>query len=434
MDITFITMHDLSPDATVLYASESIGDVLGYQAEDVVGQSCFRYFHPDETPFAKAVHGRGVHLDRAAMLSYCNLKRTDGTYVRCECVFTVVYTVIVACTSLYRYTDKSQGRAVAAPAIRRAFSSSAHDPRYHMLTHLSSKFTAQPEGNHEPRAALILNRFTRTLAIMYATHTISDILGIQAQDAIGRSFYECISEDCLQDAVDALERAKENDSIAYLRFLWRDPRAARARSGSPGARPDSAPVSNDGAEASSNIDSVDGGVPLPDGTLNDASVSERDSSEEDDPSPRRNSTPQSSVSGNAGADHVIEVEAVVSCTSDGLVVIVRKAHGTSPLSPERGIFASPWSHTPLMPDRPSAGTSPFAPDFMDSIQQVAVFAWSLRSINGEIMAHALPETEEGDEEPDGKGKSKAKTKDPQYPGEGRGGDDMHSNKRRAKGD
>lgn len=101
------------PDARVLYASDSIGDVLGYQPREVVGKSCFEYFHPDETPFAKAVHGRGVHLDRAAMLSYCNLKRTDGVYVRCECVFTVVYSVIVACTSLYRYTEKSQGMASA---------------------------------------------------------------------------------------------------------------------------------------------------------------------------------------------------------------------------------------------------------------------------------------------------------------------------------
>jgi len=305
---------------------------------------------------------------------------------------------------------------------------------------------------------------------MYATHTISDILGIEAQDAIGRSFYECISQDCLQDAVEALERAKENDSIAYLRFLWRDPRNVRARSRSPGAPPGSGPGSNDGGPAGSNIDSVDGGVPLPSGTLDNASVSERGSSEEDDPSPRRrNSTPQSNVSGNAGADNVIEVEAVVSCTSDGLVVIVRRALGTPPASPERGIFASPWSYRPLMPDRPSASNGPFAPDFMDSIRQVAVFAWSLRSINGEIMAHALPgrpdpdaaekvgdfvkpgtshwkrsreweakfedeeEEEEGEGEADGKGKGKAKAKDPQYPGEGKDGDDTHSNKRRAKG-
>jgi hypothetical protein len=97
----------------VLYASDSISDVLGYQPRDVVGKSCFEYFDPEEIPFAKAVHGRGVHLDRAAMLSYCNLKRTDGEYVRCECVFTVVYSVIVACTSLYRHTERSHGESLS---------------------------------------------------------------------------------------------------------------------------------------------------------------------------------------------------------------------------------------------------------------------------------------------------------------------------------
>lgn len=93
----------------MLYASDSIGDVLGYDPRDVVGKSCFEYFEETEISQARKSHGRGVKLDKAAMLAYCNLKRKNGSFVRCECVFTVVYSVIVACTSLYRYTDKSIG-------------------------------------------------------------------------------------------------------------------------------------------------------------------------------------------------------------------------------------------------------------------------------------------------------------------------------------
>src|SRR5437762_3926803 len=94
-----------------------------------------------------------------------------------------------------------------------------------MLSHLSAKFKQIPESmSHEPRAALILNRFTRTLTIMYATKAIFDILGISDEEAKGRSFYECIQENCLGEAVRCLESAKANDSIAYLRFWFRDPR------------------------------------------------------------------------------------------------------------------------------------------------------------------------------------------------------------------
>ena len=68
---TFLTMHDLSPHATVLYASDSIDDVLGYEPEEVVGKSCFDYFHPEELPFARDKHGESIKFDNAAVLSYC---------------------------------------------------------------------------------------------------------------------------------------------------------------------------------------------------------------------------------------------------------------------------------------------------------------------------------------------------------------------------
>ena len=107
--------------------------------------------------------------------------------------------------------------------MRKLFSSSPQDPRYHMLSHLSSKFTLGPEQQtHEPRAALFLNRFTRTLTVMYATSGVEEILGIPSDEMIGRSFYFCIAQDCLQDAVKCLESAKGNDSIAYLRFFFLD--------------------------------------------------------------------------------------------------------------------------------------------------------------------------------------------------------------------
>jgi PAS domain S-box-containing protein len=64
-------MHDLSPQATILFASDSIEDVLGYQPEEVIGHSCFSYFHPKELPFARDKHDESIKFDNAAVLSYC---------------------------------------------------------------------------------------------------------------------------------------------------------------------------------------------------------------------------------------------------------------------------------------------------------------------------------------------------------------------------
>ncbi|OCL06179.1 hypothetical protein AOQ84DRAFT_248342, partial [Glonium stellatum] len=225
METTFITIHDLTHDARILYCSDSIVDILGHTPDEVVNRSCWEFFHPDEIPLARQLHSRGVKLDKAAVLAYCRIKNRQGQWIGCECCFSVVYDVMVCCTSVYRRGASSQKRAVEAPMVRRLFSSSPKDPRYHMLSHLSSKFTLGPaEQTHEPRAALFLNRFTRTLTVMYATNGIEQIIGIAGEAMKGRSFYYCIQENCLEDAVRCLETAKGNDSIAYLRFFFRDPR------------------------------------------------------------------------------------------------------------------------------------------------------------------------------------------------------------------
>ncbi|KAJ5666877.1 hypothetical protein N7462_011286 [Penicillium macrosclerotiorum] len=303
MDTTFITIHDLSHDASIRYASDSIKVVLGYQPHEVLNRSCWDYFHPQELHFARSVHGRGVRLDKAAVLNYCSIRHKNGSWIGCECVFTVVYDVLIASTTVYGRGRGSQKRAVDAPIVRQLFDSSPNDPRYHMLTFISEKFSrrlAQPL--HEPRAALFVNRFTRTATIMYATNGVTEILGLSPQQLISQSFFYCIQDRCLRDAVRCLESAKANDSIAYLRFWFRNP------------------LQGDGA----GVDGYDG---------------------------------SSSAEPFGSTAFPLELEAVVSCTSDGLVIILRHARPPIPnsnLPPKpvpiysNGLFAAPWALQPVL--------------------------------------------------------------------------------------
>jgi PAS domain S-box-containing protein len=104
------TRADLSCDASILYASDSIQVVLGYKPPEVLNRSAWEYFHPQELQFARSVHGRGVRLDKAAVLNYCSIRHKNGSWVGCECVFTVVYDVLIASTTVYGRGRGSQSK------------------------------------------------------------------------------------------------------------------------------------------------------------------------------------------------------------------------------------------------------------------------------------------------------------------------------------
>lgn len=323
--------------------------------------------------------------------------------------------------------------------MRKLFASSPKDPRYHMLSHLSSKFDCGPEEQtHEPRAALFLNRFTRTLTVMYATSGIEQIIGIPGEAMKGRSFYYCIAPNCLEDAVRCLESAKGNDSIAYMRFFFRDPRQDDPAEATPSESEDDIMTDATGSEDESEYGADNSGP----STSEDASSRQRSHqsnshghSEEPHMQSRTSSgdstnhtdthnaifggRARSSVSSvmssprSEDRDEPIELEAVISCTSDGLVVCLRRARpmlpGTMPVAQPaqqyNGIYAAPWAAQPVfhpappqMPQYPLGANHPtmlhtvqssqLQSTFMQSIRDVAVFAWALTGINGSLVDYA----------------------------------------------
>lgn len=302
-----------------------------------------------------------------------------------------------------------------------------------MLEHLSPKFK-MPPMEREPRAALILNRFTRNLTVMFATNAVSSIFGLRPDQIKNKSFYRCIQENCLPEALKCLESAKANDSIAYLRFWFRDPRDEEDFDGEEDYEDD---AMHNGSESS---DSEGGGADIScrmDIDSDDAShrikreetspkqgLRERFSPSIDSPTipvmvrttNTTSSIPEIHRQRRQQPLPSIELEAVVSCTSDGLVVVLRKARppipaAHPPLLPpdfENGLFAAPWGQQPIQPYVPpdmlymfrppllpeymplrenvKAAGGPPLDQLMRSIRDVAVFAWALVGINGNLAA------------------------------------------------
>lgn len=113
-------------------------------------------------------------------------------------------------------------RAVRATQISHIFSGYSEDPQYHI-----SKLPSWTVHIHSivdnPRAALILDRFTRSLTILSATNKAGQILESQLEHLKDKSFYNYIHDESLAHAEECLEKVKCDDSIVYFEFLLRNP-------------------------------------------------------------------------------------------------------------------------------------------------------------------------------------------------------------------
>ncbi|CAK7269223.1 hypothetical protein SEPCBS119000_003460, partial [Sporothrix epigloea] len=243
----------------------------------------------------------------------------------------------------------------------------------------------------------------------------------------------------LAEAIECLESAKANDSIAYLRFFFQDPRED--------GNFETAAANNNNRNSNTAVGRAGGNTTrkeksrgrsyrdAPNSTLFDTerTGSHKMNDDKDDMQDCMPGVPVPSQGPNSASSSrlpSIELEAVVSCTSDGLVVILRKAR--PPIPPahppltafdyRNGLFAAPWGEQPIRPLLPNeslyAFQSPLLPQYMprrdnvkdaggppldilmNSIRDVAVFAWGvslheMASINRKDYGPA-PQIEDGD--------------------------------------
>lgn len=108
-------LSDLTENATILYSSDSVIDILGYTPDDIVNRSAWEFFSLEELPYARDFHRKRIESDKAAVLAYCRIKNNLGEWVGCECCFTIVYDVMVVCTSIYKRSLGSE-RESACPS------------------------------------------------------------------------------------------------------------------------------------------------------------------------------------------------------------------------------------------------------------------------------------------------------------------------------
>ncbi|PVH92566.1 hypothetical protein DM02DRAFT_271385 [Periconia macrospinosa] len=73
------------------------------------------------------------------------------------------------------------------------------------------------------RAAFFLNRFTRSLTIMYATASTEQTINLSNNEVTGRSFYNYIAQAFLHTVSHYLKSTKSYNSVVYMRFFFCTP-------------------------------------------------------------------------------------------------------------------------------------------------------------------------------------------------------------------
>jgi PAS domain S-box-containing protein len=226
MDINFISFHDVTEEATILYSSDSVTDVLGYNPEDVIGRSAFDFLHPDEIDTINRIYIARVQAQE--VLTYCRYKHANGNYVDVEAIFHYCYDVVIVATSIRRpETERHHARAQSALTLHvikpdgSLELTQGSENQQRIMNLQQERFNwDQSTRSPEPRFAVILNRFTRAFSILFVSRAANQMVGIQSDDALGESFFAFVDTQDQPRLREDLEIAKSTDEFVHICFNW----------------------------------------------------------------------------------------------------------------------------------------------------------------------------------------------------------------------
>ncbi|KAI7884969.1 uncharacterized protein EV154DRAFT_427773 [Mucor mucedo] len=95
MEISCIIIYDNTASASVLYASEGVTEILGYTPEELRGFHGYKLTHPDERAALGVIHNANVMEERMSSVTAYRALRKDGSYVELDVVVHYCYDTLV---------------------------------------------------------------------------------------------------------------------------------------------------------------------------------------------------------------------------------------------------------------------------------------------------------------------------------------------------
>ncbi|KAK3831193.1 MAG: hypothetical protein JOS17DRAFT_134116 [Linnemannia elongata] len=222
----FISFHDLSPDGTFIWTSPSVTAILGYEPEEIEGVPAYDVMHKDDIAYCRITHQENVLNDMVGTQIVVRFKHKDGSYVPCMVIFSVCYDYIVTCSTVIDTAQEAFRKVYTHSAAMTSIVGSRHKEferikRHHKAfgANTWNPSTLAPE----PRACMILNRFSRNLGIMYASPSCQLIFKIDPDKAIGKPLLVFLRADDLAGFVEQAELAKSSNVVTHMRFWFQSP-------------------------------------------------------------------------------------------------------------------------------------------------------------------------------------------------------------------
>ncbi|KAF9572998.1 hypothetical protein EC968_009126 [Mortierella alpina] len=227
--LNFISFHDLTPRGIYLWASPSIEDCLGYTPEELIDTSPYDLIVQDDIPPNRTAHIESVLNDMVASQALLRYRHKDGSTVPVLSIFSVCHEFIVLCvTVLDSDSTTFKTRQVHSAAMTRIVQSKQEEVERIKRHHLAFRTLPQNDWNSqglEPefRVCMILNRYSRTLGVMYASPSCEQVLLIDAEAIVGKPFLLFIRADDLGAFVEQVQVAKSSSAITHMRFWFQSP-------------------------------------------------------------------------------------------------------------------------------------------------------------------------------------------------------------------
>ncbi|KAI8637629.1 hypothetical protein BD408DRAFT_424262, partial [Parasitella parasitica] len=200
MEDNWITIWDNTAEARIVYVSESITRLAGWEPEDIIGREGFDLFHPGDCDSLHKVHLTNVYNEKmSSMVSY-RYRMKNGSYIRVETIIHYCHDVLIG--SNFIYDEDSLEHRTRANTVDEVFicqpDGTLEVAGSWNTQHSKPKPTLDKDKiwkdsrlilSQERRFCLILNRFASDLNIVFASKMATELVSLDVEKALGTSFF-----------------------------------------------------------------------------------------------------------------------------------------------------------------------------------------------------------------------------------------------------
>ncbi|KAG0237537.1 hypothetical protein BGX31_003564 [Mortierella sp. GBA43] len=225
----FMGFADMTPQVRFLWMSPSTYDILGYEPEEFLGRPAYEFVCPDDQADLHEFLVEYFAHDLIASQYVVRFIAKDGRRVPCAFLGCNCYDFSVGIFKVLDSETVPQRRAHSATMNRIVGSKkevSERMKRHHQAFAENSwdRQAMEPEA----RVCLIINRFTRSLTIMYASSACEKVLQVDPDEITGKPILLYIRSDDLAPFVEQVDLVKATTTVSQMRFWFQSPNARHA--------------------------------------------------------------------------------------------------------------------------------------------------------------------------------------------------------------